>query len=113
VTSHDIEDYLAPLFPQDCDQITVACCCRVSLFCVSNAIPIIIAMFISKAQVILEIGGAFGGCLIDFAFPGILWVMNSGNHWCDWKNIPAKVLTIFGVFCWITSTGLAIWEAFQ
>jgi hypothetical protein len=76
-----------------------------------NAIPIGIALLISKAQVILEIGGAFGGCLIDFVFPGILFVKNSDNHWYDCKKLLAIVLTTIGVIGWITCMCLAIWEA--
>jgi amino acid permease len=81
---------------------------RMVVLAVSNALPLVIAMFVPTAKPVLEVGGGFGGCLVDFCFPGILWVKQSGSPWTHWRNILAIGLVIFGIACGVVSTYLAI-----
>jgi amino acid permease len=86
---------------------------RVVVLVVSNVIPLGIAMFVPKAKPVLEVGGGFGGCLVDFVFPGIFWIKNSGKPWSYWKNVLALMLVIFGFAFGVVSTYLAIMGAIQ
>jgi amino acid permease len=86
---------------------------RAVVLAVSNAIPMVIAMFVPKAKPVLEVGGGFGGCLVDFVFPGIFWVKHSDQRWTYWKNLLAILLVIFGCAFGIVATYLAIVGAIQ
>lgn len=84
---------------------------RAIVIILNNAIPILIAMFLPNAGPALSIGGAMGGYLCDFFFPGLLWVVNSKNRWYTWRNILCILLAIFGFVSAAISTYLAILDA--
>jgi hypothetical protein len=68
-------------------------------------------MFVPNAKPVLEIGGGLGGCLVDFCFPGLLWIKQSGRPLTYWQNILAILLTVFGLACGAVSTFLAVLQA--
>jgi amino acid permease len=79
----------------------------------SNAIPMAIAMFVPDAKPVLEVGGGLGGCIVDFVFPAILWIKNSGRPWTHYQNLLSIALAIFGVACAAVSTYLAVIGAIE
>jgi amino acid permease len=81
---------------------------RAVVLAVSNAIPLGIAMFVPNAKAVLEVGGGLGGCLVDFVFPALLWIKESGRGWSDWRNALAILLAVFGLVCAVIATYLAI-----
>ena len=62
---------------------------RVIILVLTNSIPLLIAMFLASAKPALSIGGALGGCLVDFAFPSLEFIVyNRGMlKWSNWKMI--------------------------
>ena len=62
---------------------------RVIILVLTNSIPLLIAMFLPSAKPALSIGGALGGCLVDFAFPSLEFIVyNRGMlKWSNWKMI--------------------------
>lgn len=78
---------------------------------VTNIIPLLIAMFLANAKPALNIGGAMGGCMTNFFFPGIMWFKNSDKKWYFWKNILCILLAIFGLVSAVISTYQAVLDA--
>jgi CDP-diglyceride synthetase len=64
-------------------------------------------MFLPDVKPALEIGGSIGGCLGNFAIPGLMWVIHSHERKTSWKNLLAIALAVFGVI----SAGLSGWYA--
>jgi amino acid permease len=80
------------------------------LFC-TNIIPLLISMFLPNAGPALSIGGAMGGCLADFTFPAVMWVVYSKNNWHSVSVIACILLALFGVVSACISTYLAVLDA--
>jgi amino acid permease len=81
---------------------------RAIVLIVSNAIPMLIAMFLPDAKPVLEVGGGLGGCIVDFVFPAILWIKNSDRSWIQYQNLLSIGLIGFGIACAAISTYLAV-----
>lgn len=79
----------------------------VVLIC-NNAIPVLIAMVLPNSGPALAIGGAFGGCLVDFAIPALLWFMYSKEKWYSPGKLFCLLFAIFGIFSAGISTYLAV-----
>lgn len=86
---------------------------RAVVLIVSNAVQLIIGMFLPKAKPAIAIGGAFGGCIVDFAFPGLLWIKASEHKLWHWDNILCMLLILFGIIFAILSTYYSILDAIQ
>ncbi|KAH0788335.1 Transmembrane amino acid transporter protein [Histomonas meleagridis] len=74
---------------------------------IGNVIPLAIAMFMPNASPALSIGGALGGCLVDFFYPGIIWFRTSKKKWYHIENILCLALAVFG----LVSAGIATYQA--
>lgn len=84
---------------------------RVVGLLVTNSIPLIIAMILPDITPVLEVGGALGGCIGSFAFPALMWVVNSERPKTYWKNVLAIVLVVYGCASGILSTYYAVLDA--
>ncbi|OHT17497.1 Transmembrane amino acid transporter protein [Tritrichomonas foetus] len=78
---------------------------------ITNIIPLLIAMFLANAKPALAIGGAMGGCMADFFFPSIMWIIHSENRWFHWKNILCIIFAAFGLITAAISTYQAVLDA--
>lgn len=93
------------------DQKALPCCKRAVVLAVSNAIPVILAMVLPKAGPALSIGGALGGCLIDFFFPPAMWLRVSQKKWTAPENIGCIIFAAFGLITCGICTAQAIMDA--
>jgi len=80
---------------------------RAAVLAISNAIPLVVAMFLPDVKPALEIGGSIGGCLGNFAMPGIMWIVVSEDKWYTCKNLLVIAMIVFGV----VSAGISGWYA--
>ena len=80
---------------------------------ITNIIPLLIAMFLPSAKPALSIGGALGGCLVDFTFPCVGYlVYHKGSHkWYYYKFLLVGLFAVFGVVSAVISTYQAIVDA--
>lgn len=76
---------------------------RAVVLACTNVIPVVLACFLPDASPVLGVGGALGGCIVDFFYPALMWVLISKRPWTYWQNILtilfAAVGIIFGVIC--------------
>jgi hypothetical protein len=84
---------------------------RVVVLVASNAIPLVIGMFLREVRPALEVGGAIGGCIGNFSFPALMWVIHSDKPKRHWSNVLAIGLFVFGIGTAILSTYYAILDA--
>lgn len=86
---------------------------RVLILFLTNSIPLLIAMFLPSVKPALSIGGALGGCLVDFVFPCILYLkLHYGERpLYYWKNVLLIIFAIFGVVAAVIATYQAIVDA--
>lgn len=84
---------------------------RALILLISNIIPLIVGMFLPKVKPAIAIGGAFGGCIVDFAFPGLLWIKATTHSIWKWDNILCIILVVFGIIVAILSTYYSILDA--
>ncbi|KAK8836317.1 hypothetical protein M9Y10_039652 [Tritrichomonas musculus] len=86
---------------------------RVVVLILTNLIPLLIAMFLPSAKPALSIGGALGGCLVDFAFPALEYIMYYKNDlgWRNYKIILSLLFFIFGIVCCVIATYQSIVDA--
>ena len=84
---------------------------RAVILLIGNGIPLIIAMFLSSIKPVISVSGSLGGCIVNFMFPGVLYVKHSPEKWTSWKNILAIALAIFGLVAGVISTYQAIVDA--
>jgi amino acid permease len=84
---------------------------RAVILIVSNSIPLAIAMFLKEVRPALEVGGAIGGCIGNFSFPALMWVVHSDQAKTHWTNILAIALFVFGIGAAIVSTYYAVEDA--
>jgi len=80
---------------------------RIKCLIIADLPPLIVAMILPKVRPVLEIGGAFGGCLTNFFFPPILWIKQSSHPMTHWTNILLILFSLFGLF----SAAIATYEA--
>ncbi|OHT01592.1 Transmembrane amino acid transporter protein [Tritrichomonas foetus] len=84
---------------------------RLIVLCLTNGIPLLVAMFMANAKPALAIGGAIGGCVVDFVFPSIMWIKVSGEKIYNYKNILCILFAVFGVVVAVISTYQAVVDA--
>ncbi|OHT10433.1 Transmembrane amino acid transporter protein [Tritrichomonas foetus] len=82
---------------------------RTVVFLLNNLIPMALAMFLPTAKPILTIGGAFGGCIVDFVLPSIMYVkFHKGEQkWWSYKFILCYLCGLFG----LVTGGIATYQA--
>ena len=84
---------------------------RAVIVILANIIPLLIAMFMKEAKPVLAIGGALGGCIVDFVFPAVLAIKNSERSKAHYKNILCMVFAGFGIIVGILATYQAVIDA--
>lgn len=84
---------------------------RLSALIISNAPPVIIAMFMLEIRPAFEVGGAFGGCLSNFFVPPLLYVILSKKKWYTPLNILMLMFSLFGLVSAIIATYQAVVDA--
>ena len=86
---------------------------RIVVLILTNIIPLIIAMFLPNARPALSIGGALGGCLVDFFFPSFIWIKISKQKLLSVQNVLCALFALFGVVSAAISTYQAIVDAIK
>jgi hypothetical protein len=72
---------------------------------------LLLALFLPKAGPALAIGGAFGGCLVDFFCPALMWFRLSKRPKYDLQNIACLVMPEFGLVRAAVATYISIVDA--
>jgi amino acid permease len=86
---------------------------RLIVLLVTNAIPLLIAMFLPDVRTVLEVGGALGGSIVNFVFPAIFWIKHSSKPLSDIQNVLCIALIVFGVVASVISTYAAVTGAIK
>ena len=86
---------------------------RAVVIVLNNIIPLLLAMFLPTAKPILSIGGALGGCIVDFIFPSLMYIV---YYWKDsnkfgFKYIVLYLCTLFGAVTGVIATYQAVIDA--
>ena len=86
---------------------------RLVIIVLNSIIPVPLAMFLPTAKPIFSIGGAFGGCIVNFIFPCLMYIVNSwsNNKWYNLKYLMLYFCILFGAVTCIFSTYQAILDA--
>jgi amino acid permease len=84
----------------------------VVLLC-ANAPPLLLALFLPKAGPALLVGGAFGGCIVDFFFPALMWIKVADEPVWYWKNLLCLLMADFGVATAAIATYQAVMDAIK
>ena len=86
---------------------------RAIILILANIFPLLIAMFLPSVKPALSIGGALGGCLVDFVFPSVLYLkLDRGKHPLHyWRNVLLIAFAIFGILAAVISTYQSIVDA--
>ena len=86
---------------------------RAVVIFLNNIIPLLLAMFLPTAKPILSIGGALGGCIVDFIFPSLMYIVyfwKSSNKF-GFKYIVLYLCTLFGAVTGVIATYQAVIDA--
>ncbi|KAK8835534.1 hypothetical protein M9Y10_030966 [Tritrichomonas musculus] len=88
-------------------------CKRFLILALTNSIPLIIAMLLPSAKPALSIGGALGGCLVDFAFPSLEFIVlyRKELKWSNWRMISSGLFFVFGLVTGVIATYQSIADA--
>lgn len=82
---------------------------RAVVIVLNNIIPLVLAMFLPTAKPILSIGGALGGCIVDFIFPPLMYVV---YHWNEEKKFGFKYIVLYLCIAFGAVTGaIATYQA--
>lgn len=86
---------------------------RTIILVLTNIFPLLVAMFLPSVKPALSIGGALGGCLVDFVFPSVLYLkLHRGVlPLYHWKNALLIAFAIFGILAAVISTYQSIVDA--
>lgn len=84
---------------------------RAVILIIGNGIPILIAMFLSSIKPVIGIAGSLGGCIVNFMYPGLLYVKYSQDPLSNWKNILCILLAVFGLIAGVIATYVAVLSA--
>jgi amino acid permease len=106
--SQSVQSSWAQIFFGDDNAGTLPAGKRVIVLAVSNSLPLVVALFLPEIKPVLEVSGALGGCLVDFVFPGILWIKHSDKPLTYYQNILGMLLAAFGLVCGVLSTYMAV-----
>ena len=90
------------------DQVNLPTKQRIVVQIVTHIIPLVIAMFLPKAKPILAVGGAIGGCVVDFVYPAILWYLYFKPPVKTVEFWLVLLLGVFGLITGVISTYQAI-----
>ncbi|KAH0785915.1 Transmembrane amino acid transporter protein [Histomonas meleagridis] len=82
---------------------------RALVLVLTNIIPLAFAVFLPNARPALSIGGALGGCLVDFFFPPFIWIRISKKKFLSVQNILCAIFALFGV----VSAGISTYQAIE
>ena len=80
---------------------------RIKCLLIADAPPVLVAMILPKVRPALEIGGSFGGCLTNFFFPPLMYILNSEKKKTHWTNILLICFASFGLI----SSAIATYQA--
>ena len=87
---------------------------RAVVLLLTNAIPLVVAMFLANAKPALSIGGAMGGCVADFVFPSLMWIFYyKETKWYHPKKLALWVFAAFGAVAAAISTYTAVVDAIK
>jgi hypothetical protein len=50
------------------------------------------------------VAGAFGGCILDFFFPALIWLIDPKIERGLWENLGYVLIVVFGFTCVIITT---------
>jgi amino acid permease len=84
---------------------------RMAVFGITVIPPLLLATCLPKAGPALSISGAFGGCIVDFFFPAVMWIKNSGKPYYNYQNILCILLAAFGIITAAIATYISILDA--
>ena len=86
---------------------------RAIILALTNVIPLLIAMFLPSAKPALSIGGALGGCIVDFVFPALLYIKFYKDRYklSNWRMVLNMIFIIFGIVAAVIATYQAIVDA--
>ena len=80
---------------------------RILVLAVTNVPGVLVAMIIPNIRPILEVGGAFGGCLCNFVYPPLLVLRGSKHKISHYTNVLCIMFIVFG----FTAAGIATYES--
>ena len=88
---------------------------RAVILVLTNVIPLIIAMLLPSAKPALSIGGSLGGCLVDFAFPSLEFIVfyRKELKWYNYKMILCGLFLLFAIVATVISTYQSIADAIK
>lgn len=101
----------ADLIFKDADQGRLPVGRRCVVLLCTNVPPLLLALFLPKAGPALSIGGAFGGCIVDFFFPALMWIRVAEEKIWYWKNLLCLLMAAFGVATAAIATYQAVMDA--
>ncbi|OHT06210.1 Transmembrane amino acid transporter protein [Tritrichomonas foetus] len=78
-----------------------------------NVPTLLVSIFIPNVRPILAIGGAIGGCMTNFFFPGVFALRLTQKKLYHWKNILCFALAGFGVVTTVISTYEGVIDAIK
>ncbi|OHT00267.1 Transmembrane amino acid transporter protein [Tritrichomonas foetus] len=86
---------------------------RAVVIILNNIFPLLIAMFLPSAKPALGIGGALGGCLVDFVFPAVLYIRFHKDDFplYHWKAILCILFGVFGLVAAVIATYQSVMDA--
>lgn len=86
---------------------------RIVCLLLANSLPVFIAMILPEVRPAFEIGGAFGGCLSNFFFPPLLYLIQLRKKWYHPMSIGLILFAIWGFVAMIVSTYEAVIDAIE
>lgn len=107
VTTYVMASDLSQLLFGTADAAKLPTCRRVFILAATNIPGVLVAMVLPSIRPVLEVGGAFGGCLCNFVYPPLLVLRGSKHGIKHWTNILCILFIIFG----FTAAGIATYES--
>lgn len=86
---------------------------RIVCLLLANSLPVFIAMILPEVRPAFEIGGAFGGCLSNFFFPPLLYLIQLRKKWYHPMSIGLILFAVWGFVAMIVSTYEAVIDAIE
>ena len=86
---------------------------RIVCLLLANSLPVFIAMILPEVRPAFEIGGAFGGCLSNFFFPPLLYLIQLRKKWYHPMSIGLILFAVWGFVAMIVSTYEAVIDAIK
>lgn len=87
---------------------------RAAVIAMTHALPLTIAMFLANVKPALSIGGALGGCIVDFVMPSLMWITyNKELVWYHPKKLLLWLFAAFGAVAAVIATYTAVVDAIK